>query len=127
MTIFGLNYTPHEIRVRPATGEDIVFPPTGTVARVAVTTTPCHPDLAHGLPTEVRAHVVHSTYGEATLPGPLGDTYIVSTMFADAFRRQHGDGRDATGRATQLYVPDSGPSAIRENGQIVAVRALIQR
>jgi hypothetical protein len=47
--------------------------------------------------------------------------YIVSTLFADAYRRQHG------ADDVELFVPDSGPSAIRENGQIVAVRALIRR
>lgn len=54
---------------------------------------------------------------DETQPEPC----IVSTMFADAYRSQH------PGSFPELFIPDSGPSAIRENGQIVAVRALIRR
>lgn len=46
--------------------------------------------------------------------------YIVSKLFADAYRSQEGN------PDIELFVPDSGPSAIRENGQIVAVRSLIR-
>ena len=121
----GLNFTPHDVTVQ---GEDatFVFPATGVVARVASTAHPFYRAPRRGdVPDE--CPVVEVEYGDADLPLPFGSTLIVSTMFADAFRRQHGDGRDQYGRATQLYVPDSGPTAIRENGQVVAVRRLIAR
>jgi hypothetical protein len=34
------------------------------------------------------------------------DAYIVSSMFAEAYRRRHGGAR-------MLLVPDTGPSAVR--------------
>lgn len=82
-----------------------------------------------------------ATYGAAELPEglPQDGAYIVSTMFADAYRAQHppttpvlsqgGDWLGSVQHHTRplLYVPDSGPTAIRENGQIVAVRCLIRR
>lgn len=107
------NLTPHAITVRLPSGTDIVYPTSGDVARVSMATTDQAP-LPDGCPT------VTVEYGEATLP-PGDGPFIVSTMFADAYRRQHPDS------AVRLFTPDSGPSAIREDGQIVAVRALIRR
>lgn len=63
---------------------------------------------------------------DALLVG-IDRSYIVSTMFADAYRAQHQFANTGTIDGVTLYVPDSGPSAIRENGQIVAVRSLILR
>ncbi len=109
-----INYTPHTVTVRDSAGVDHIYPASGIVPRVAMTSTPAE-SLADGTPT------VTVQYGAAELPPEHTGTCIVSTMFADAYRAQHGqDGVD-------LFVPDSGPSAIRENGQIVAVRALIRR
>jgi hypothetical protein len=113
MTI--INYTPHDVTVRPLSGAaDIVYPASGTVPRVEMKSVDAAP-LPDGCPT------IMVEYGAAELPPDGPAVCIVSTMFADAYRRQHGDDGVA------LYVPDSGPSAIRENGQIVAVRALIRR
>jgi hypothetical protein len=39
----------------------------------------------------------------------------------------YGDAQLPNGHNIELFVPDNGPSAIRENGQIVAVRSLIRR
>ena len=60
------------------------------------------------------------TYGEVTgLPAPQeGIYYLVSSIVADALR---GSGR------TDILVPDSGPDAVRENGQILAVRRVLYR
>jgi hypothetical protein len=111
MTI--INYTPHNVTVRRM-GPDIVYPASGVVPRVEMTSVEAAP-LIDGCPT------ITVKYGVANLPVGHPAECIVSTMFADAYRRQYGqDG-------VQLFVPDSGPSAIRENGQIVAVRALIRR
>ena len=113
MTI--INYTPHDVVVRPLSGApDILYPTSGTVPRVEMKSVEAAP-LPDGCPT------ITVEYGAAELPAGHPHECIVSTMFADAYRRQHGqDG-------AQLFVPDSGPSAIREAGQIVAVRALIRR
>jgi hypothetical protein len=109
-----INYTPHTVTVRDARGVDHVFPASGIVSRVVMTSTPSS-FLEDGTP------IITVQYGEARLPEGHTGSCIVSTMFADAYRAQHEiDG-------VELFVPDSGPSAIRENGQIVAVRALIRR
>lgn len=107
------NYTPHNVTVMTDL-LTIVYPTSGIVARVEMHSQSA-PPWSDGCPTVI------VTYGSADLPEGHDGPCIVSTMFADAYRRQHGhDGID-------LFVPDSGPSAIRENGQIVAVQALIRR
>jgi hypothetical protein len=109
-----INYTPHTVTVRDINNVDHIYPASGIIPRVAMHTTESIP-LDDGTP------IVTVQYGEATLPNGHTGPCIVSTMFADAYRAQHGyDG-------IELFVPDSGPTAIRENGNIVAVRALIQR
>jgi hypothetical protein len=109
-----INYTPHTVTVRPVSGgPDFVYPPSGIVPRVEMTSVDAGDHF--GCPC------IRVEYGAAELPAGETGPCIVSTLFADAYRRQHGDDGVA------LFVPDSGPSAIRENGQIVAVRALIRR
>lgn len=109
-----INYTPHAVTVRAGDGTEYVFHASGRVPRVAMQSEAAEP-LSSGCPT------IRVRYGEASLPEGERGPCIVSTMFADAYRRQHGDD------GIELFVPDSGPSAIRKNGQIVAVRALIRR
>lgn len=109
-----INYTPHTVTVRDSSGKDFVFQPSGIVPRVEMSSTPSNP--VDGCPT------ILVEYGTAVLPKDHPRQCIVSTMFADVYRRTH-DSFDGT----ELFVPDSGPTAIRENGQIVAVRALIRR
>jgi hypothetical protein len=119
-----INLTPHVVTVRTVNG-DIQFQPSGKVARVNMDSTnidPVHDDI-----TDMDVPVVKVSYGKAELPIDITmQEYhnigcIVSTMFADAYRAQNGISLPF------LFVPDSGPSAIRENNQIVAVRALIAR
>lgn len=108
------NITPHDITV--TTGEvDIVYPASGLVARVEMVSKP-GPPLEDGCPT------IMVSYGQAEMPEGItdDDLVIVSTMFADAYRRQHGNKQE-------LLVPDSGPSAVRKDGRIIAVKALIRR
>lgn len=109
-----INYTPHTVTVRDDDGREFMFPASGVFPRVAMLSSKAEP-LSSGCPT------ITVEYGDAELPAGETGPCIVSTMFADAYRKQHGqDG-------VELFVPDSGPSAIRENGQIVAVRSLIRR
>ena len=100
-----LNYTPHAIVVRLADGTDRAFPPSGVVARVKTTDVPL--EAVDGIPT------VRMTFGEVEglLPEEEGTICIVSSLVAQAAK----DRRD-------LVAPNTGPTAIRENGQIVAVR-----
>jgi hypothetical protein len=108
------NLTPHTVIVRAPGSRDFIYPASGVCPRVEMVAAPA-PALGDGCPT------ITVQYGAAELPAGERGPCIVSTMFADSYRAQHGqDG-------IELFVPDSGPSAIRENGQIVAVRALIRR
>lgn len=102
------NLTPHAVTIRLADGTDRTFPASGVVARVSTKQEACaHPT---GLPAATRS--LGAVEGL-----PDGDDYlIVSTMVFDALL-----GSDRS----RLLVPDSGPDAIRENGQIVAVRRFI--
>jgi len=118
-----INYTPHTVTVRDALGIDHIFPPSGIVPRVAMVTIPSAP-LEDGTP------VITVRYGDARLPEGHTGPCIVSTMFADAYLQQHDNEYDEQymqDHGIAIFVPDSGPSAIRENGQIVAVRSLIRR
>lgn len=115
------NFTPRTISVQ-LSGEVVAFPPVKgedgkpLPVRVVQTNNPL-PHLELG---ELDIPVSQPVYGGVTgLPDPEdGTALVVSTMVADALR---GSGR------TDIYVPDSGPDAIRENGQIVAVRRLLYR
>ena len=115
------NFTPHTIVVRLAAEDATFLPEKGedgqpVPVRVNQTNNPL-PPLEVG---ELDIPVSHPVYGGVTgLPEPEdGTVLVVSTMVADALR--------SSGRK-DIYVPDSGPDAIRENGQIVAVRRLLYR
>jgi len=107
-----INLTPHAVVVRMEDG-DRVFEPSGTVARVAVTSTPV--GEVDGIP------VVAQTYGEIEdLPDPQpGVVYIVSMVVRQAAKE--------AGR-TDVVSPDTSPAgAIRdEQGRIVAVRGFVR-
>lgn len=58
------------------------------------------------------------------LPAPKeGTIYIVSSMVLDALKKEQGVCNPRTGR--DVFAPDTGEDAIREGGQIVAVRGLV--
>lgn len=120
-----INYTPHTVTVRDASCVDHVYPASGIVPRVELTSIPM-PPLEDGTP------VIAVEYGDAQLPSEHSGPCIVSTMFADALIDHIEQMPDdellaLVESGLEIYVPDVGPSAIRENGQIVAVRALILR
>ena len=115
-----LNLTPHNVTfllTGAALGAEHTVPTSGTVARVTMKT-------EHQGTVRVPGgyiNVAIPEYGEVLgLPPQTEDTaLIVSTMVADALR---GSGR------TDIYVPDSGPDAVRDDkGQVKAVRRLLYR
>jgi len=100
-----INCTPHALTVEglgtlPASG---ILPRCATLRSVA--------------PSLGGIRVTSQTMGEVTgLPGQAPDTvYIVSGMVLSALN----------GTRPDVVAPDTGPDAIRENGQIVAVRGFV--
>jgi hypothetical protein len=97
-----VNLTPHAITVEGLG----TIPASGIVARVGVT----QRDVGARGGVRLRTSIKGSVEG---MPAPAeGVTYIVSAMVLDAL---------AGSRLTDVVAPDTGPDAIRENGQIVAV------
>ncbi|GIW55362.1 MAG: hypothetical protein KatS3mg082_1766 [Nitrospiraceae bacterium] len=100
-----VNLTPHEVRVADQDGTVfLTIPPSGQVARVA--TTSVMVGEVDGIP------IYRTALGDVTgLPEPQeGVTYVVSTLVAQVVSRP------------DVVAPDTGPTAIRENGQVVAIR-----
>ena len=113
----------YRITLRTAHG-DITFPPSGVVARVSTVETvvgfvdvvppgvaPCD---EQGNTNGHRIPVVTRAFGEVFGLPADGTPCIVSALVAGA----------VPGRAG-VYAPDSGSTAVRENGQIVAVTRLV--
>jgi hypothetical protein len=108
------NLTPHEITIILPTG-DRRFPPSGHLARVAT--------------VEVGANVgddgypaVRRTFGAVEIPpeATVGDGLIlVSSLVLEAAKSQ---GHPLLSR---MVAPDTGPTAIREAGRVVAVTRLV--
>lgn len=108
------NLTPHAITIRPANGDDVVIPTSGTVARVVA-----GPRVAVdvvGSPVPVLPSP--SFGGVQDLPAPMaGYFYIVSGLVLS----------HVTGRS-DVFGPATGPKdgAIRnDKGHIVAVTKLV--
>lgn len=112
-----INLTPHTVSIILASGETLTIDPQPTPARVSqshtVITRSDDGDQS-GRSVEIAAPV----YGEIVgLPSPVPTVaYIVSVFVANAAA--------AKGRTDVLY-PDSGPDAVRKDGQVVAVRRLL--
>lgn len=104
-----VNLTPHEICVADEAGNVIRrYPPSGIVARCAVSAEPV--GEVDGVP------VVRSSFGEVQGLPEVGDyrvvVYLVSSMVAQAAANR-----------LNVVAPDTGPTAVRdEQGRIVAVR-----
>ena len=100
-----VNLTPHEIVVRREDGSALMVASSGLAARCTASSE------VVGEIDGVK--VVRSTFGPVEgLPEPQdGTIYIVSSMVA-----QQVPGRD------DVVAPDTGPTAIREAGQVVAVK-----
>jgi hypothetical protein len=101
-----VNLTPHALTVEGLG----VIPASGIVARVSVT----QRDMGTRSGVRLRQSVKGMVDG---IPAPTENvTYIVSGMVLDAL-----DGS----RLADVVAPDTGPDAVRENGQIVAVRGFV--
>ena len=101
-----VNLTPHALTVEGLG----VIPASGSVARVSVNST----DVGSVGGVRLRAQLKGQITG---LPAPVdGIVLIVSGMVLDALGgTRRGD----------VVAPDTGADAIRENGQIVAVRGFV--
>ena len=107
-----LNLTPHAIVIQSSDGSRTTFQPSGQVARVATVATDT------GL-TVAGVRVIRNTYGPVTglvmddagVPVPQ----IVSGMVLAAL----------PAGTPNVYAPATGATAIRENGQVVAVTELV--
>ncbi|MCX6703481.1 MAG: hypothetical protein NTV02_02220 [Candidatus Zambryskibacteria bacterium] len=103
-----INLTPHTINVRLADGSELAFVPTAPAARVATTREVV--GEVNGIP------ICRTTYGQVeNLPEQKeGTMYVVSLLVLQVAPER----RD-------LVAPDSGPSAIREGGQVKAVTGFV--
>ena len=112
MTTF-VNLTPHVVRVANEQDE-VIFTSDPSGIRATVKTTPNIVRVVDGAPMSV------TEYGPlGDFPEPANNTlYIVSTMVF-----QHPDVQ----HRNDLVVPDSGPDAIRKEGQVFAVRRFTVR
>ena len=101
-----LNLTPHGITVQRLDGTRVTYPTSGSLARV----TSAEEVVAEidGVP------VIARSLGAAQGLPEEGVPCIVSAMVLSAVPGRKG-----------VYAPDSGPTAIRENGQVVAVTRLV--
>jgi len=101
-----INLTPHALTVEGLG----VIPTSGNIARVSV----AQRDMGTRGGVRLRQSVKGMVEG---IPAPAeGVTYIVSGMVLDAL---------AGLRLADVVAPDTGADAIRENGQIVAVRGFV--
>lgn len=107
-----INLTPHLLRLSSPSGEIIVLPASGSIARVA--TTPGELEAVAGIPCSVAGATV---YGDVEgLPCPSeGTVFIVSGLV----------GSRCQGRG-DVFVPGTGPQdgAVRREGRIFAVTRL---
>lgn len=113
-----INLTPHDVGIVLPSGERLTIRASGTVARVEQTSrflTRSSDPEGDELGSRT-VEIAEPVYGEVTgLPDPReGVAFIVSQMVA------------ARSARTDLLYPDSGPDAIREAGQVVAVRRLLR-
>lgn len=100
------NCTPHAIVVRKDDGSDTTFPPSGKVVRMPTETKVVY--TVDGIPVSRTSFGQPEGWPDA---GP-NDIVIVSTIVA----------QNAGQQKFAVVAPDTGPTAIRVDGQVVAVR-----
>jgi hypothetical protein len=101
-----INCTPHALTVEGLG----TLAPSGVLPRCA--TVRSEPTIVGGV------RIVAQSLGEVTgLPAPVeGVGLVVSAMVLGALKGSRPD----------VYAPDTGADAVRENGQIVSVRGLVR-
>ena len=113
-----INLTPHDISIILASGEQLTVEAQPVPARVEQSHTVVavsDDDTQSGRTVEIAAPV----YGEIVgLPAPIPTVAYICSVFVAAAAA-------AKGRTDVLY-PDSGPDAVRDRGQVSAVRRLLQ-
>ena len=102
-----LNLTPHAITLRTPDG-DVTIAPSGRIARVTTAA-----EATELVVAGVR--VVRNTYGPVTGLPTDGTPCIVSGMVLAAL----------PAGTPNIYAPATGATAIREDGQVVAVTELV--
>ena len=108
-----VNCTPHALNVEGLG----ILPASGVVARVAAVRERTTGLLVQDQPVRVSIRLIRQSFGVVEgLPEPSPDTvYVVSAMVLSAL----------SGSRADVVAPDTGPDAIRENGQIKAVRGFV--
>lgn len=104
-----VNLTPHAITIEKADGTRITIPPTAPAARVT---------QQNYIMADVDGIPVSAVvWGEVeNVPAPADNTvYVVSAMVAQRLPER-----------SDVLAPDTGASAIRESGNIVAVRGFVK-
>ena len=108
-----VNLTPHSIfvTIHPDFLDDrgLEYPASGMVARVAA---------VRSVAADLGPHrVMRQSFGAVEgLPAPVeGTVYIVSALVLSAL----------AGSRPDVVAPDTGPDAIRENGQVKSVRGFV--
>lgn len=113
-----INCTGHALTIRDSyqrRDEDIVLPPSGIVARVSSAQSYVGDIHVQGQTIAIYETLLNTTI-EGGLPEPrMGVLYVTSSIVAQAAA--------AIGR-TDVVAPDTGPTAIRVDGQVVAVTRL---
>lgn len=108
-----INLTPDTINVVDGVDGETVhtIPASGQVARVVTALL----NLGTlGLPGGVVLPVVSTVYGDVTgIPAPGGEKFLVSSLVLDRLGPEYRG---------QAFAPDTGPTAVRKDGQVVAVR-----
>lgn len=101
-----LNLTPHAITIQLADGTTVTFPPSGRLARVA--SQEVEVGTLHGVP------VIKRAFGAVEGLPDDGAPCLVSALVLSACPGRSG-----------VYAPDTGPTAVRKDGQVIAVTRLV--
>ena len=104
-----LNLTPHSINFQNKSGEVVEIPASGQVARLPMKSVV----LESNLPFEVRT----TEYGDVEgIPAVGEGPFIVSALELGKLGSEYRG---------QAFAPDTGPSAVRENGLVKYVTGFI--
>jgi len=113
-----INLTPHTLTID---GIGAV-PPSGVVARLSYDRMLCDPIEGPAGPVRV---IRQDFKPVDNIPPPAdGVAYLVSALIINALLA-HPDTAMADRVGRDIFAPDTGPDAIRERGQVIAVRGVV--